>query len=132
MKKKQTGWDVARSRAKAIYAKKMKLGKYWGNRWKTQPEMMRNNLNRLIKANREKANAKTERLAKFISQLPPRVKSWELRPTLANLHKQMTGEEVTKLVMHRNIMSLIRRGMITFDDTNCEWVIKPNDGKRYA
>lgn len=119
------GWDIARAKAKSNYARKMKLSKYWANRWKTQPDMMRANLNRLVKANRDKADHRTKRLNDFVSHLPPRIKSWDLRPSIAKLYLQLSGQELPKLKIHSTVMNLRRRGMITYDESSCEWIIKP-------
>ena len=125
MDNKKTGWDIARSRAKAKYARKMKLGKYWKQRWKTDRERMLANLERINKTKKDKADQRTERLSHFISQLPPRINSWDLRPSMAKLYQEMTGKEVSKAKMQATIMFLRRRGLIVFDELTLQWIIKP-------
>jgi len=119
------GWDIARAKAKSKYARKMKLGRYWANRWKTNPDSMRANLERVNKSKKDKADQRTKRLSDFVSQLPPRINSWDLRPSIAKLYQQLSGKELPKLKIHATVMHLRRRGMIVFDDTTCEWIIKP-------
>lgn len=124
MDNKKTGWDIARARAKAKYARKMKLGKYWANRWKTDRERMLASLERLNKSKKDKADQRTQRLSHFVGLLPPRINSWDLRPSIAKLYHELTGKEVTKAKMQATIMSLRRRGLIVFDDSTLQWIIK--------
>lgn len=119
------GWDIARAKARGKFARQMSLRKYWSKRWQSQPEMMRANLNRLVKANRDKADQRTKRLNQFVILLPVKIDSWELRPTIAKLYYQLSGQELSKAKMHSTIMSLRRRGMLTYDDQSCQWIVKP-------
>ena len=121
----QVGWDIARAKARSKYARKMKLGRYWANRWKTNPDSMRANLERVNKINKDKADQRTKKLNHFISLLPPRIKSWDLRPSIAKLYLQLSGQELPKLKIHSTVMNLRRRGMITYDEASCEWIVKP-------
>ena len=125
MENENTGWGIARARAKAKFARKMKLGKYWKQRWKTDREGMLANLGRVNQRKKDRADQRTKKLSDFISSFPPRVKSWELRPLMVKRFAELFNAEMDSKYIQRTIMNLRNRKMIVFDEAACEWIIKP-------
>lgn len=116
------GWQIARDRAKAKYARKMALGKHWRQRWDKEPEFMRANLNRLIARNRQEADRKTEKLNTLLARLPAQMKSWEFRQTIAETLRA-SGMPGDRKQVHRVVMALIRRGMAVYDEQTVSWTV---------
>jgi len=116
------GWEAARRRAKANYARKMALGRHWKTRWKEQPELMRANLDRLNAAKKERAKEITKLLAKLAEKLQPEIPSWHLRQSLKYAIISQGGDPSKKTV-HKVLMAMRRRGMLTYIPDRLTWTV---------
>jgi len=96
--------------------------KYWRERWKTHPETMRANLDRLNEARKAKANARTvEKLRPILDRMPRTIPSWEFRQRIA----EAIGHGVTKdhPIITRFLSAVRRRGLVRFDESTMSWLV---------
>lgn len=107
--------------------RKVQAGKrqaeYWRQRWKTCPESMRSNLERINTTRKEKAAERTQRLLAILAQMPVEIESWNLR--------KVCEEGITKAGytlkpgIHLTLLqALRRRSLISYDHSTMRWKVK--------
>ena len=87
---------------------------YWRQRWKTHPETMRANLDRINKARKEKADERTAKIVAVMARLPAVIPSWEFR---AKVNEAIGDPQL----YDRFLSCLRRRGLIRFDHETLCW-----------
>lgn len=121
MTKKPNRFAKARS-WKKIQAMR-RQAELWRMIWKTQPEKMRANLEKINIESKTKARERTERIRQILGPVPKVVPSLELRPTLAKA-LEASGYAAGPKDVEKLLSNLRRRGMATFDLVSLAWQIK--------
>ena len=95
---------------------------YWRDRWASHPESMGANLRRINDARKAAANARTDRLLGVLQLIPQEVKSWDLRPHIANALDRLNHAH-DKPAVERFLSAIRRRNLITFHAERLAWVL---------
>lgn len=94
--------------------------KLWRERWKTHPETMRANLDRINAQRKRDAEVVTRGLVVLIDNLPKQMHSWEMRPSIAKaIH--LTGKGGANV--EATLSLLRRRSLISFDHKTQLWTV---------
>ena len=118
--KDRTARRVARARSwKKIQAMR-RQSDYWRQRWVTQPEAMRANLDRINTARKEKAGKRTEAILAIISVLPGTIPSLELRDALRTA-LGLAGHPSSPKDAEKLLSNLRRRNLVRFDLPSLTW-----------
>ena len=116
----------ARRYAKAKSWKKIQAMRrqsdYWRQRWVTQPEAMRANLDKINSARKEKAAKRTEAILQIVSVLPSTVPSLELRDALRTA-LGLAGHPSSARDAEKLLSNLRRRNLVRFDLPTLTWHI---------
>jgi hypothetical protein len=113
---------VARARSwKKIQAMRRQAD-YWRQRWVTQPEAMRANLDKINTARKEKAGKRTEAILAIIAVLPTSIPSLELRDALRTA-LGLAGHPSSPKDAEKLLSNLRRRNLIRFDLDSLTWYI---------
>jgi hypothetical protein len=113
---------VARARSwKKIQAMRRQAD-YWRQRWVTQPEAMRANLDKINTARKEKAGKRTEAILAIIAVLPTSIPSLELREGLRTA-LGLAGHPSSPKDAEKLLSNLRRRNLIRFDLESLTWYI---------
>ena len=100
--------------------KARRQSQYWRERWKTHPETMRNNLDSLNRARKEKAAERTKRLLAILGKCPEQIASWDLRKTLLEAITS-SGYSVTPTSSTVLLSALRRRKLIAYHSESMTW-----------
>ena len=118
--KKQTAKEIKRAKTFRQIRAGMARAKLWKQRWKTHPETMRANLDKINSRRKAKADERTQRLTRFAKTLPEKMQSGEMR--------QRIGDALEVLGRPRRetesvVSALRRRSMLTFDLATLTWTV---------
>ena len=118
--KKQTAKEIKRAKTFRQIRAGIARAKLWKQRWKTHPETMRANLDKINSRRKAKADERTQRLTRFAKTLPEKMQSGEMR--------QRIGDALEVLGRPRRetesvVSALRRRSMLIFDLATLTWTV---------
>lgn len=117
------GWQIALEKRKSSFARRMRLGQYWRQRWDKERDFMTSNLQAMIAKNKDDADKKTERLRSCIcSRLPEEIPTGQFRKLLGDAIRA-EGQPGDKRQVQRVLMALRRRGLVRFDLASLKWFV---------
>lgn len=99
---------------------KFKLLQHWKKLWKTQPEMMKANLDGLVAARRALKAKKVKRVSQIIQRLPEAFQPTESKQLMAEA-LEAEGLTPTPARLKRLRVYAVRYGLLSYDPEKKAW-----------
>lgn len=109
----RVSWAVKRNQIRRALA--------WKLRWQTQPELMRSNLDSLIKRNKDLGRKSREILNEYMSNAPRLIPTGEIR-TIIKAQWLAKGYNLSPKEIETRRIKLWRKGLIKYDEPNAQWI----------
>jgi hypothetical protein len=100
---------------------KFKLLQHWKKQWKTQPQMMKANLDALIASRKALKARKVKRVSQIIQRLPGAFMATESKQLMTEALEQ-EGLAATPARLKRLRVYAVRYGLLTYDQKKKAWV----------
>lgn len=118
--KKQTAKEIKRAKTFRQIRAGIARAKLWKERWKTHPETMRANLDKINSRRKAKADERTQRLIRFAESLPEKMQSGEMRQRIGDA---LEGFGRPRTETESVLSAMRRRSMLTFDLSTLMWTV---------
>ena len=118
--KKQTAKEIKRAKSFRQIRAGIARAKLWKERWKTHPETMRANLDKINSRRKAKADERTQRLIRFAESLPEKMQSGEMRQRIGDA---LEGFGRPRTETESVLSAMRRRSMLTFDLSTLMWTV---------
>ena len=118
--KKQTAKEIKRAKTFRQIRAGIARAKLWRERWKTHPETMRANLDKINSRRKAKADERTQRLIRFAESLPEKMQSGEMRQRIGDA---LEGFGRPRTETESVLSAMRRRSMLTFDLSTLMWTV---------
>ena len=99
---------------------KFKLLQHWKKLWKTQPEMMKANLDGLVAARKALKGRKVKRVSQIIQRLPGAFKAIESKQLMSEA-LEAEGLTPSPARLKRLRVYAVRYGLLTYDPGQKAW-----------
>lgn len=105
---------------------KFRLLQHWKKLWKSQPEMMKANLDALIASRKALKAKKVKRVSQVIKRLPGSFTATESKQLMAEA-LEAEGLEASQARIKRLRVYAVRYGLLSYDQGRKAWIKTPID-----